>query len=931
MHTAFRLAALQACLLFAIGTSARAQPFTDDSFEDFRAGTLDAAGQNIYVSRDGKVRTIHRFDYDRDGYIDLLLPQTHDTYSDIAPVAARSARDGQLSQSSLAVRGAIQAAASDLDRDGFSDLVFCPNYNGTQHKRDVLAIAYGGPDGWPAARTRAHLPVRGVDAIAIADLDHDHWPDIAALNARAWGHGQPDGRILRVFWGGPNGYLHTRSSDIGIIGATTLAATDTDQDGFADLLVLRPDSGLLVFRSVSRKAPTAADADRIPIRRGRPASLSTGDTDNDGIGDAIVGTADGDLLILAGAKGGLRSSPTVIAGARASHVAVGDLDTDGYNDLLLAYLATGNAMGGERMGATDRSGQALTLLWGGPQGFSSANAGSLPAPRLSASACGDFNDDGHPDIAIAINKGTETFTTRSLVYFGTGQRRFRLSDDGVQTTGATDVIAVRPAPDMPPRLVFCNSTGGTVDEKVPAYLYWGGPDGFHRRPRTEIPFRSGYECTSADFNADGYPDIAIMDEMHGGQGMDDDPLAGANLFWGGPGGFDFSVGGRTVLPESYLGSSNVADLDRDGWLDLVLGQFSVDGFTSQIIIYHGGPDGFTRQRRVGIPCPGRSLGIQLADYDRDGWLDIAANALDEDLVRIFLGSEKGFDPERRWLLEVPSVCDLETADLNGDGWLDLVATAYDDRVDPDHNDMGTTLFWGGPQGFRPSNAQWLPGYTPLGPVVADFDADGYLDLFTPAYHAALTRESIPSHLYWGGADGFHPKHRTSLIHDSGAEGLAADFDKDGRLDLFVANHATNGGHQAFSKVLYNDGQRFREPRVERIETRGPHWSHNEDMGHIYDRSWRQTFTSRVMLFRNRSGSGRITCRAETPAGTRLGLQVRSAGDSATIGDAGWRDVDASGRFALQPADRCLQYRAVFVSDNGDRYPVLDRVDVIVER
>ena len=57
-----------------------ASSFTDDTFEDFAAGTLDAGGQNLYVSRDGKVRTINRFDLNDDGHLDLLFNCTHDTY-----------------------------------------------------------------------------------------------------------------------------------------------------------------------------------------------------------------------------------------------------------------------------------------------------------------------------------------------------------------------------------------------------------------------------------------------------------------------------------------------------------------------------------------------------------------------------------------------------------------------------------------------------------------------------------------------------------------------------------------------------------------------------------------------------------------------------------------------------------------------------------
>src|SRR5437867_819526 len=44
----------------------------------------------------------------------------------------------------------------------------------------------------------------------------------------------------------------------------------------------------------------------------------------------------------------------------------------------------------------------------------------------------------------------------------------------------------------------------------------------------------------------------------------------------------------------------------------------------------------------------------------------------------------------------------------------------------------------------------------------------------------------------------------------------------------------------------------------------------------------------------------------------------------------WEPID-DGRFALRSEDRCLQYRAIFHSDNGDRYPVLDRVAITLRR
>ena len=59
--------------------AARKTVWVEDSFQDFADGRLDASGQNLYVSRDGSIRTIHRFDLNQDGFLDLVFNSTHDT------------------------------------------------------------------------------------------------------------------------------------------------------------------------------------------------------------------------------------------------------------------------------------------------------------------------------------------------------------------------------------------------------------------------------------------------------------------------------------------------------------------------------------------------------------------------------------------------------------------------------------------------------------------------------------------------------------------------------------------------------------------------------------------------------------------------------------------------------------------------------------
>ena len=179
-------------------------------------------------------------------------------------------------------------------------------------------------------------------------------------------------------------------------------------------------------------------------------------------------------------------------------------------------------------------------------------------------------------------------------------------------------------------------------------------------------------------------------------------------------------------------------------------------------------------------------------------------------------------------------------------------------------------------------------------------------------------------LYWGSAEGFDIERKTVLIGNSGTDGMAADFNKDGKMDLVVAGHTSNGAHsKGVSKVYYNDGKRFTSQSmvVKHLPSPGCHWMWNTDMGGIYDRKWEQVYTSEVFTWDKK--------RSDIPPGTKLNFEVRSAASKSVLSQAVWQPV-SSDHFKVNESNRCLQYRAVFISDNGDRYPVLNSVIVKVK-
>ena len=101
-----------------------------------------------------------------------------------------------------------------------------------------------------------------------------------------------------------------------------------------------------------------------------------------------------------------------------------------------------------------------------------------------------------------------------------------------------------------------------------------------------------------------------------------------------------------------------------------------------------------------------------------------------------------------------------------------------------------------------------------------------------------------------------------------------------------------------------------------------------DMGHIADRRWRQTYESPIVSWTESRGSGKLSVAADCPQQGSLTMEIRQARDRAALAESPWQPL-AGEKFDVETDAHCLQYRATFVSRNGDAFPVLHRVDIEV--
>ena len=302
-------------------------------------------------------------------------------------------------------------------------------------------------------------------------------------------------------------------------------------------------------------------------------------------------------------------------------------------------------------------------------------------------------------------------------------------------------------------------------------------------------------------------------------------------------------------------------------------------------------------------------------------------------VTIYLGGPDGYSTERTLRIPIDRgwVGSITPADINENGWLDLVVSLMGHYT---RQPSSFQIFYGGPDGYSDERSQFHAGnYSPGAIAVADLNNDGHLDLLAPAYSSAQTRV-LPAQIFWGDGTQIDLEHPISLPAQSACSALLMDFNRNGWIDVGLACHRDDIGHQADALIYWNGPEGMSPARTTPLPVMGPHYLRHRNPGNAYDRGPTESYVSPAIDLSGRTPT-RIWWEGETPSDTGLRFQVRRATTQEALQEAPWEGPAGAGSYFERSGEligagmgaHWLQYRAVFVSPYGCDSPRLREVRI----
>jgi hypothetical protein len=467
-------------------------------------------------------------------------------------------------------------------------------------------------------------------------------------------------------------------------------------------------------------------------------------------------------------------------------VAVGDFDGDGHDDLFL----TDSGEGKPNRLLRNLYGETGELRFADVTEAAGVGGGNDPRSIVADALWFDFDDDGRLDLLVA-RFGTP------LLYRNLGADEARAEASSAPTTGGALTGAEKHASLSPRGGRGTEGEGGTGEP--PRFQEVSAAAGLTK-------FANTIAAIAFDYDGDGWLDLLLgnyfppedllaLETRHVLPNDLDNAVngGGASLWRNVPGGSE-ATGGRAfveVTEEAGLAHHTGwtldlghGDLDGDGDQDLYL---AGDYGTDRLFLNRGaGPDGITTFEDATVRALGgfdtrKGMNADLADFDRDGWLDVyVTNITDEYMKECnMLWHNQGLPPDGApgglTFLDVSAetgTCDTDWGwaakfgDFDNDGWEDLFVV----------------------NGLRSAGeGNYIPLLleTIITPGIDFSDLDSYPDIGERTWSGYQKQR-----LFRNLGDGTFREmaEEAGVANDLDGRGIGVgDFDRDGRLDLYQSN------------------------------------------------------------------------------------------------------------------------------------------------
>lgn len=305
-------------------------------------------------------------------------------------------------------------------------------------------------------------------------------------------------------------------------------------------------------------------------------------------------------------------------------------------------------------------------------------------------AKGDFNKDGSIDIAtcskldgqinVHINKGDGSFAFEKS-YPSASQNRSITTID-VNNDGNADLAT------------------STMDGKIAIILNEG--DAIFGKARLYDTGKFAQDIYASDLNKDGFTDILVASVND--NGIFFHPNLGNSRFGEK----------QKLISVQKARSVAIYDMDQDGDLDLVIGNDS-----DRILIFYQETD-LTFSRKQTLRSGSAIWALGVADFNKDGWADIAAASYLDKQLCIHLSQGPGAYSREKCISSGDHNVDLQIQDFDLDGDMDVVTASTVD------NEIGFHLNDG--LGNMSERHELVSGKWNSAIATADYDGDGDYDL-----------------------------------------------------------------------------------------------------------------------------------------------------------------------------------------------------------